>query len=457
MIFNQFEFIFLFMPVVLALFFVPLLRGVRREILLLASLFFYGVSGLEHLFMLASGMCWIYVWTRSDKIVANGIRLTVAIAPPALALFYYKYTTFFIRDVLGLSQHDLPQAFDLFHNVVLPAGISFFTFELISYAIDRYRGEIKAPVPFRTFALFISFFPHLVAGPILRFHQMAKPIAALREFRLQRSEATRAVGYIILGLAAKVLLADTLNTYLKPFVRSPGDLDIASSLYVLFGYSFQIYFDFYGYSLIALGLALLFGFVFPTNFLRPYGALNPRDFWRRWHVTLSSWLRDYLYIPLGGNQRYRRNILIVFAACGLWHGAGWTFIVWGLYHAVLIIGYIAMRPMWDRVPAILQIAVTFILVSLGWSLFQFDFAHASLFFASLAGLGTGAVPPPTLEMWLAVAAGFAITYGLHIEAVVDRIDRGLGSAISYGIQLALLASLVLMFIDRSEGFIYFRF
>ncbi len=262
---------------------------------------------------------------------------------------------------------------------------------------------------------------------------------------------------MVIGLAAKVLIADTLSHYMAPLVGAPAAMTSAAGVYVLFGYSFQIYFDFYGYSLIAIGLGRLFGFHLPDNFLRPYESLNPKDFWRRWHVSLSYWIRDYLYIPLGGNRRYHLNILIVFGFVGLWHGAGWNFVVWGLYHAALVVGYASIARVWDRMPALAQRSATFMLVTLGWVLFLFDFEGAAEFFSSLVGLGAGTSTAVDIEMWVALAVAALVCFGLRFEDIVARVDRNGASRAAYGAGLALVLSATLLFVDRSETFIYFRF
>lgn len=457
MIFNQFEFLLLYLPTVLALFYIPAFRGMRPEILLVASLVFYAVSGLEHLVVLLLGIIWVYGATFSDRIIGSKWWLFLAAIPPVMALVYYKYASFLVRDVLALEPKIADETFNLFANVVLPAGISFFTFELVSYAIDRYRGEVRSAASFRSLALFISFFPHLVAGPILRFRQVADTIANLRSFRIEHSGVVTATGYIVFGLAAKVLLADTLGSHVKPLAAHPADLDTLSCVYLVFAYSFQIYFDFYGYSLIAIGLGKLFGFEFPDNFRRPYEALNPKEFWRRWHITLSAWLRDYLYIPLGGNVQYRRNILIVFAICGLWHGAGWTFVFWGVYHALLVIGYSYVGNGWDRMPSVFQVLLTFCLVSAGWTLFLFDFANAVTFGKSLLGFGAGSIPSPSAEMWLTLAAAAVVARFMNFEKLVQPQYRFGIRTVAFSGGLAALLISALLFVDRSEGFIYFRF
>jgi len=456
MIFNDLAFLFIFLPGVLAAFFLPPLRRLRPWTLLVASFVFYGLSGLQHAVALAAGIAWVYLLSGTKGAEGNRWRLTVAIVFPALALVYYKYTGFLIAGVLGLDSAT-DGGFSLFRDVVLPAGISFFTFQLIAFAIDRYRGEIPESPRLGLFALYVSFFPQLVAGPILRYHEIAEPLHQLRSFRLSAETASRAIAFIALGLAAKVLLADTLHHYIVGWRGDPGGLGPVTALYVLFAYSFQIYFDFYGYSLVAIGLGLFFGFQFPDNFRRPYEALNPRDFWRRWHRTLSYWIRDYLYIPLGGNERYRRNIIVIFALCGLWHGAGWTFIIWGLYHAALVLGYGATSKGWDRLPRLVQTVLTFVLVSAGWTLFMFDFAGIAAFARSLIGLGSASSAGPGLEHWGFLALAASICFIPSFEAMARRAGELERASIIRAAGYAGLAVAVMVFIDRSQDFIYFRF
>lgn len=457
MIFNQFEFLFLFLPATLALVFLPPLRRCRVWLLTAASFIFYGISGLDHVLVLAAGIVWVHALMRGPAAKGCRWRLWLAVAGPAVALVYYKYSAFLVSQVLGIERSGNERVFSLFENVLLPAGISFFTFQLIAYAVDRYRGTLADSPGLARFALYISFFPQLVAGPIVRLQQVREAIDGLADWRPRREDVVAALGYVVMGLAAKVLIADTLAHYLAPFVASPATHATSTSLFVLFGYSFQIYFDFYGYSLIAIGLGRLFGFHLPDNFLRPYESPNPKDFWRRWHVSLSYWIRDYLYLPMGGNRRYHLNIAIVFALVGLWHGAGWNFVVWGLYHAGLVVGYALVARPWDRLPGVLQIGLTFLLVSFGWILFLFDFEGAAAFYRSLAGLGAATAPAVTAEMWGALAVAAAVCFGLHFEEIASRASRGRLGRAAYGAGLALTLGGTLLFVDRSETFIYFRF
>lgn len=457
MIFNQFAFLFIFLPTALIAFNAPRCESARPYVLIAASFIFYGYSGIEHAIVLACGVLWIYGVSCPANAVGSRVRLVIAVAPPLLALFYYKYLGFFIREVIGIDAGSSSETFDLFANILLPAGISFFTFQLVSFAVDRYRGDIGKAPSLRDFALYISFFPQLVAGPILRFRQVADALAGLQTFRLPMARTSTAIAYVCLGLAAKVLIADTLNNYQAPLVAEPGAISSLGGLYVVFAYSFQIYFDFYGYSLIAIGLGTLFGFDFPKNFDRPYAALNPREFWRRWHMTLSYWIRDYLYMPLGGNRSYVRNILIVFAVCGLWHGAGWTFIVWGLYHGALVVAYHVAAPAWDRVPRLVQRAATFTLVSIGWILFLFDFRGVRDFALSLAGLNPATAADPSLEMWIGLLVAALVCFRVDFEAIAENLSASPARSALRTTGFAFLFVATLMFLDRSQTFIYFRF
>ncbi len=457
MIFNDFAFIFLFLPLTLAGFLVTP-RTVRKPLLLAFSLVFYGLSGMEHVVVLAFCVAWVWAFTRTNRIVGSLPMLVGAITGPLIALFYYKYLGFFVRDVLHLPQAWLG-SLGVVTDKLLPAGISFFTFHLVAFAVDRFRGDIPEQPRPQHFALYIAFFPHLVAGPILRYHDVVGSLANLDRFRPAEADYVKAIGYFSFGLGAKVLLADGLSEFVQPLSRTPDALAPVAALYVTAAYSFQIYFDFYGYSLMAMGLAFLFGFDFPKNFDRPYESLNPKEFWRRWHMTLGTWIRDYLYFPLGGNRNYVRNILIVFTLCGLWHGAAFQFVVWGAYHGMLVAGYKAVAPAWVRMPRLLQQVSTFALVSLGWILFLFDFTDAWRFAHSLLGLASthGRVDGPQADAWGMLLVAALCCFLINPERLTDRWARSIRMPVLGGAAYAGLFLLAVLFIDRSKSFIYFRF
>lgn len=461
MTFNSLQFLLLFLPICLIGFYLPQAKPYRVIWLALMSLTFYGLTGILHLVTMVISVIWAHLWTRSPRIIGNAWLATAASAVPLGLLAYYKYLAFLVIGILGLSPETSLFAAALMKNwdPVLPAGISFFSFHIVSYVIDRYRGHIETPPTLLKMMAFVSFFPQLVAGPIVRYDTVSRHLDTLSVRGDFRTSWPRAIGYFTFGLLAKTLLADNLNRYVTLLAGTPDQLDVVASAYLVFAYSFQIYFDFYGYSLMAVGLGLMFGFHLPHNFLRPYQSLNPRDFWRRWHTSLSYWIRDYLYMPLGGNKRYVRNILIVFTACGLWHGAGFNFVVWGLYHAALVLGYHYIRPGWDRLPSVLQVIVTFTLVSLGWMLFLFDFGAAWQVVRSLAGNPDAVVRGLSLGMnaWAMLAVSAIVCFAISFEGLIERYRLPLWLERAFSVGLGVAAALALLFIERSTDFIYFRF
>jgi len=346
-LFTSLEFLLLFFPVVLIVALrlsgQPLLRWITAT-----SIVFYAFAG--HWWFIVP----MLVTTTVDYLVALGIArqtaarrrgwlLGVSLAGNLGMLAYFKYSGLLVHtaeraaDVLGLVRGDT--SFGWF-EVVLPAGISFYTFQTLSYIIDVWRGDAPAERNFIRFAAFVSFFPHLVAGPLTRHHQLIPQLARIAE----RGIAARwqeGTFLFCVGLSKKVLIADRLGNLVDPLLTPTSTLDLAHAWLALFGYAFQIYFDFSGYSDMAIGLGRLFGIELPQNFNSPYKAVSPRDFWRRWHMTLSFWLRDYLYISLGGNRcppaRRRFNLMATMVLGGLWHGASWTFAAWGAWHGLLLL------------------------------------------------------------------------------------------------------------------------
>ena len=307
-------------------------------------------------------------------------------------LGFFKYFNFGIESYNNLVQAlGLQHAqFDTFFRVVLPLGISFYTFQALSYTIDVYRGEAEAMSNFIDFSCFVSMFPHLVAGPILKFSFLADQI---KHRRLTSDKFARGVAFFMLGLAKKILLANPCGK-IADVAFNAGSVHTIDAWFGALGYSFQIYFDFSGYSDMAIGLGLIFGFVFAKNFDSPYRSESITDFWRRWHISLSTWLREYLYVPLGGNRKGTRrtyfNLVVTMLLGGLWHGASWNFVIWGGLHG----GMLAFERSQGRegfyhnLPRPLRIAFTFLIVVLGWVFFRAaDLPRALAYFASMFGFG----------------------------------------------------------------------
>jgi alginate O-acetyltransferase complex protein AlgI len=288
-------------------------------------------------------------------------------------LAFFKYGGFVTENVdwaVGTSFHELP----LFQHLILPVGISFYTFQSMSYTIDVYRNGNAVCRNFVDFALYVSFFPQLVAGPIIRSQNFLPQLGTRPE--VSADDALRAFDLIFRGLFKKVFIADTLAVYVDLVFSHPADYGTVNQLVAIYSFAIQIYCDFSGYSDIAIGIALLLGFRIPVNFNLPYLATGPSDFWRRWHISLSTWLRDYLYISLGGNRSSRwktyRNLIITMVLGGLWHGAGWGFIVWGIFHGVWLAIHRALfrDSDWMRIPRFIAVPVTFHLVCFGWIFFR---------------------------------------------------------------------------------------
>ncbi|MDH5503735.1 MAG: MBOAT family protein [Acidimicrobiia bacterium] len=344
MVFSSVEFLFFFLPLSFAAYYL-LPNRFRNAVLLLVSLVFYSWGGGTFLLVLfvsiAVDYCLGFVADfghRTQKRLWRRWAVGSSVAVNIGLLAYFKYANFFVAEFnaaterIGLSEI-------AWTSVALPIGISFFTFQSMSYTIDVARGTAKHLRNPIDFAMYVALFPQLIAGPIVRFHELSQQIVG--RFTTRDDLALGAIRFAH-GLVKKVVVADGVAVIADAaFAARPGHLSAAAAWAGLLAYTIQIYFDFSGYSDMAIGLGKMFGFTFPENFNRPYSALSITDFWRRWHITLSNWFRDYLYLPLGGSRRGTRrtylNLIFVFLVTGLWHGANWTFVAWGAYHGVLLI------------------------------------------------------------------------------------------------------------------------
>ncbi|MGQ0828177.1 MAG: MBOAT family O-acyltransferase [Bacteroidota bacterium] len=372
MVFSSPFFIFVFLPAVL------FLIGITRKyfhniILLIASLFFYAWGSVSHSFIFIFSILLNYVFgLLIAKEKSAKLFLGIAIIANLLLLGYFKYFNFFIENINSFLSGSNTQPI-IIQNIVLPIGISFFTFHALSYIIDVYRGRVSAQRNLLDLALYISFFPQLIAGPIVRYIDVADQ---LNNRTLSLNKATTGIQRFIFGFAKKVIIANTMGAVVDQVFDIPTN-QISSGLAWLgiIAYTFQIYFDFSGYSDMALGLAKVFGFNFPENFNYPYVAQSVKEFWRRWHISLSTWFRDFLYIPLGGNKKGKKrtiiNLLIVFFCTGLWHGASWNFIIWGLFHGMfLLIERIGGDKIISHAWKPLRIGYTLLIVMVGWVFFR---------------------------------------------------------------------------------------
>lgn len=414
MVFSSITFLFFFLPTTLLLYAISgRSLALRNSILLATSLLFYTWGGGEYVFILlvsilinwALGLLVEKAKRRGDKSL---LKLTIicSVLINLSILGYFKYTNFFIDQINGITAQvpNIASAIQ-WPEVILPIGISFYTFQSMSYVLDVAWGSAKVMKNPANFALYVSMFPQLIAGPIVRYHEISE--------QLEKRESTWddvSIGLVRFGhgLVKKVLIADSVAEIADLAFGSSGNLSPLDAWVGLLAYTIQIYFDFSGYSDMAIGLGRIFGFRFPENFRHPYSSISITDFWRRWHITLSHWFRDYVYIPLGGSRtssikRYR-NLITVFLLTGLWHGANWTFIIWGIYHGFWLIverithtrrlgadqGSSTVRRSsnelrWSlRLTNVRQRAFTLILIALGWVLFRAqDLTQAKLYYQAL--------------------------------------------------------------------------
>ncbi len=458
MVFSSMTFLTIALPLALAVYFL-LPRKLRNAWLLLFSLGFYAWGEPVFLLLMLANVTLNYAaglaLDRAKAPAARRALLVLALAVNLGMLFWFKYAGFFTRGVNAVAGLRLRVP-----KVALPIGISFYTFQALSYTIDVYRGEVPAQRNWGKLALYISFFPQLIAGPILRYQVVAEQLDNRRETLAGFSRGLRRFA---LGLSKKVLIANTVALVADEAASAralgPGWAWLAAGAYAL-----QIYYDFSGYSDMAIGLGAMFGFAYPENFNDPYVSCTVREFWRRWHISLSTWFRDYLYIPLGGSRvgkaRHVLNLLIVFLVTGLWHGATLNFLVWGLYYGVLCAAEALLGVRGGKNPALraCQHVLTLALVLIGWVVFRANTLPGALnYLRAMFTPGEGVLTSLTPRVTLSLAVGAFGATGLF-RRWTSRLDERRREALGL---LAAPALLLLSLLSLASGaynpFIYFRF
>jgi len=478
MAFTSHIFLFYFLPVLLALYYVLPRRFLlaRNVLLLAASYVFYAWLDPRFAVLLFAVTVVNYVLSRLIGATTRRPRLLLtggAIAIDVAVLGFFKYAGFFehnLNHVLSLvGAGALPVL-----RIALPVGVSFYTFKLISTIVDVYRGQSPAARSLLHFACYVSFFPQLLSGPIQRYgtiDRKSEPVPAFADQLAARGHTldkfSWGVALFMLGFAKKILLANAVAQVADVVfaAESPGTLD---AWFGALAYSFQLYFDFSAYSEMAIGLGLMLGFECPRNFDAPYRAAGFGDFWRRWHISLSSWLRDYLYVPLGGNRvgtgRTYANLMIVFLLCGLWHGAGWTFIVWGAWHGLWLVieRFLGRRPLYVAFPSPIQVLLTFLLVTVGWVVFRADtLAQAWRLLAIMFSLS----PPhggSTLLSAVIYTRGHLILMALCAVLAFQPLQgfdwtRRLSLPRAFLLIVLFALALMTMFAQSFRSFLYFQF
>ncbi|MBR4657745.1 MAG: MBOAT family protein [Clostridia bacterium] len=451
--FASANFIFIFLPVVFLLHLILPWKQVRNWLLISASLVFYAWGELYYVLLmvfsaLVNYLIALWMKKRGGK---NKLLLIIAVVFNIGLLAVFKYAAFAVETVNGLFGASLAVP-----GIPSPLGISFFTFQALSYIIDSYRGDITPTKNFGHFLLYISFFAQLVQGPIIRYGNIAPQ---LEERKLTVNGVSEGLRHFIIGLAMKLIIANTMGRVTSQvFSMDPSALNAAYSWAGAVCFLMQIYFDFAGYSRMAVGLGLMFGFTIPENFNHPYVAYSMTDFWRRWHITLSRWFRDYVYIPLGGNRKgaFRTGInkLIVFLLTGLWHGANWTFVVWGAYNGAFLLGENYLKKTKFRLPKFITWIYTITAVTVGFVIFNSpDMGYAVSMIGSMFSrfdIGSDTVAAlsalfkPTV---IAVLTAAVVSATPLCSIICSKLDKkpGLQAALKYGSALLLLA-LCLFFI-----------
>jgi alginate O-acetyltransferase complex protein AlgI len=466
MLFNSFVFLCAFLPITYGIFWLLRSAQSRYVWLTITGYIFYGYWDPRFTLLMAFSTLVSYLagrgFLRWNDPRRRKLCLVVPITVDLCLLGFFKYTNFLLSTTHGaasLLHYDLrvPQ-----FAIILPIGISFYTFHTISYIVDSYRGDIRPTRNFFEFSAYVSLFSQLVAGPIVRFRQIERDLE-----NLGRSDRHRwrhkGLSFFVLGLVEKVILADALAAFVDPAMLQASELSSSAVWLVFIGYSLQLYFDFAGYSDMAVGLGYLFGLRIPQNFNSPYKALDPSDFWRRWHISLSGCLRDYVYIPLGGSRsgewKTYRNLMLTMLIGGLWHGANWTFVVWGAYHGLLLGVYRRFSSQWDAVPALARQISMFVLVMIGWVFFRApDLTTAAdllrrLFVPTTGIMFDGAPAFTFVAFFAAVWAMFGPNaFDLHTDAAASY-----GRARALAVAAMLGACLAVMAGGGSSPFLYFQF
>lgn len=468
MLFNSFTF-FLFLGLVLPLFYWLPSKLTKNSWLLLASYVFYGFWDWRFCGLLAtSSIADFYIGQRlynANSSIKRKNWLLGSLTINLGILGFFKYFNFFTESFIQLASKVGVQPDALHLNVILPVGISFYTFQTLSYTIDIYRQKIKPTKNFIDFALFVAFFPQLVAGPIERASNLLPQLS--KKLTPSKTQLQEGVSLVISGLFRKVMLGDTAGRLVDHLFANPAGYRSSELICGLLLFSIQIYADFSGYSHMARGLAKLLGVELMKNFTQPYLSVNITEFWRRWHISLSTWLRDYLYIPLGGNRkgstRTYFNLMITMLLGGLWHGANWTFIVWGLFHGVLLAGHKALPkvPEFSNAKQLhpFRMAGTYLLVLIGWLIFRAPdlqtlttFAHKIIYWEA---------SPFTLRFATLTASFMVVTF------TIDTLERRHGHnflmqvkqpALRYGVLTGMILLVAFYLLQATPTpFIYFQF
>ncbi len=458
MLFNSFQFIFIFLPLVLMI--SKLLSGINLlRWITLSSFIFYSFVG--HAWFILPMLFTICLDYKIAHFIANSksqskrkYLLLLSLLTNLGLLFYFKYSILFSSSAL---------------NIILPAGISFYTFQTISYIVDVYQEIAEPEYNFWRFASFVSFFPHLVAGPLTRHNQLIPNLNHISKNGIS-ANWPEGIYLFTIGLSKKILIADRLAEYINPILipSFSESMNITHAWMAFFGFAFQLYFDFSGYSDMAIGLGRLFNIELPQNFNSPYQSKNPQEFWTKWHITLGLWLKDYLFNPLAYffmSRNISQNVslfsalMITMTLGGLWHGANWTFAVFGIYHGLLLILFQITKPLWIKLNSFLQQFITFMLIGFGWILFRSEnFIQCKIWMSSMFKISTfnlnSLLNQNNLAFWMLSFVSALIIWTMPNASNYKNISN---LPFKSRFALGIVAAFALLFINSSSSFLYFQF
>ena len=464
MVFSSILFLFYFLPAILILYYLSPKKN-KNAVLFFGSLFFYAWGEPVYVGLLVLSTVFNYFTgiqiEKSDKNEKKKKTiLTIGIALNLLMLVVFKYTNFLIETLNLALVHDIPLT-----KITLPIGISFFTFQTMSYIIDVYRKNAKAQKNYINFGTYVALFPQLIAGPIVRYNSIDEQLTKRRE---TIEGFTKGIKCFAVGLSKKVLLANNIGLLWENINAMPtSELSVLTSWLGIIAYALQIYFDFSGYSDMAIGLGRMFGFEFEINFNYPYISKSITEFWHRWHISLSTWFKEYVYIPLGGNRKGKArtylNLFIVWTLTGIWHGAGMNFVAWGVYYAlILILEKSFLEKVLKKLPAVFTIPYSFVIVLIGWVFFASnDIGSAVSYLGVMFGIGKN---PAIDGMLIYSLRSYAVLLIIGIVAAVplpkkvwQQISKGRNSWALTAVILALILCTAYLIDSSYNPFLYFRF
>lgn len=472
MVFSNLFFIYLFLPVHLLLYFAVKNKVWRNAVLLSFSLIFYAWGEPVWVFMLILTAFLDYLWARGIEFFRqNGQRQKAKCCLAASLVFdlgmlaVFKYSGFFIETLNGVTGLSLPVP-----QIALPIGISFYTFQTISYVIDVYRGEVSAQKKYYRYLMYLSSYHQLVAGPIVRYSSVE---AEIEQRTVTVEDFSEGITRFCIGLSKKVLVSNVAGKLVTQYMDAPLEtLSTAGAWFGVLVYAIQLYYDFSAYSDMAIGLGRMFGFHYPKNFDYPYLSKSVTEFWRRWHISLGSFFRDYVYIPMGGNRRHQLlNICVVWFLTGLWHGASWNFILWGIFYgALLIVEKCGLLKFLQKIPAVFSRVYLWFVTLIGWTVFYTtDLNRLGGYFRVMFGFSQNPLSDPQLSIefvnhifWLAAALLFCAPISREIKRKLDSVQSESGKAViglaTAGFNLLLLFLCSSMLVGQSYNpFLYFRF